>query len=421
MKTESNKSIKHWVVLFSLCGSVASAVGMPIMASGVFINPVSDSLNVLRGSFSIHNTISLIVGAVLALYIPMLLKKVPFKLLILTGTLLGVSSTIGFGFARSLLMFNLLGVVRGIGMGLFSLVLLVMIINNWFEEKHGLATSIVMSFSGVAGAVFSPLFSSLIISIGWQNTYFVMGGLMLICALPTIVIPFTLNPRDEGLLPYGHVPEDKESHKNEETLSSNKPRVNVSAAAFILMLIFVITQTTITGVPQHFPGFAEAANLSTQVGASMLSASMIGSVIFKLLVGYISDYVGSLKATITIISLNIIAGFVLIYLQPTFMLIIAAFFFGGVYSIPSVGVALLTKEFFGKENFNQLYPKISLVVGLGAAISISIVGFIYDFTGSYLNALLLAIVLNSVNILILFTISKITDRQVALTNQLNNI
>ena len=53
------------------------------------------------------------------------------------------------GFVKTLPMFYILGALRGMSTALFSSVPLTMIINNWFVEKHGLATSIVLSFSGV--------------------------------------------------------------------------------------------------------------------------------------------------------------------------------------------------------------------------------------------------------------------------------
>ncbi|WP_051237879.1 MFS transporter [Lacticigenium naphthae] len=411
-----NKSWKHWIVILSLCGLTASAIGLPVMSSGVFITPVSEDLGVLRGSFSIHNTLTLAAAAVVALYIPALLRRYKFKHLVLIGGLMGAFSTIGFGFSDSLWAFNILGIIRGIGTGVYAIIPSTMIINEWFEEKHGLATSIVLSFSGVAGAIFSPVFASLIISIGWQTTYMIMGVVIFVLCLPVILIPFEMSPREEGLLPYGYVPEVEEDERNnvsatEATSGELSKKADINWKHFGLLSLFAIMQTIVTGTPQHFPGFAETLQHSVQVGASMLSAAMLGNIFFKLSLGFISDYIGPIKATLSMLVLNLLVSILLVMVQAPYLLIAGGFLFGGAYSIPSVGIALLVNEYFDRLNFARLYPLISFAISMGGAFSLSIVGFIYDFTGSYTNAFLMGVGINAVNIVILFLVTHLVNKR----------
>jgi len=55
---KNSKVSKHWKVLLVLCGLSASSVGICINSVGVFYAPVSESLEVLRGTFAVHATIS---------------------------------------------------------------------------------------------------------------------------------------------------------------------------------------------------------------------------------------------------------------------------------------------------------------------------------------------------------------------------
>ena len=52
-----SKSSKHWLVLIVCCGLAASSIGVSINSSGVFYTPVSTSLGIMRGTFSMHMTI----------------------------------------------------------------------------------------------------------------------------------------------------------------------------------------------------------------------------------------------------------------------------------------------------------------------------------------------------------------------------
>ncbi|PRY82474.1 MFS transporter [Alkalibacterium olivapovliticus] len=397
-----NKSMKHWIVMLTLCGITISAIGLPVMTNGVFITPIADSLGVYRGSVAMHNTLTLFMKAIMSLYAGILIKKYPFKLVILFGVLLAGISNILLGFANSILIFNILGIVRGIGSGLLAWVPVTIVVNEWFEEKHGLVMSIVLSFSSVTGAVFSPIFTNLIDTIGWEQSYQIMGLLIIAFTIPAIVIPYTLDPRDSGYLPYGYVEVDEETVNKKGRTIKREDQRGVSGLLFGLMFAFTLLQTMLIGVPQHFPGFAQTVNLTSGVGATMLSLAMISSIGFKLGMGYISDFVGPIKSTLSMIFLVAVASLLFIFFHTEGTLYASSLLYGAVFSIPSVSVTLLTKEFFGRYHFVRLYPILAFATSLGGALSISLVGYIFDFTGSYIPAFIFSLAVNLVNFGILW-------------------
>lgn len=397
-----NKSMKHWIVMLTLCGITISAIGLPVMTNGVFITPIADSLGVYRGSVAMHNTLTLFMKAIMSLYAGILIKKYPFKLVILFGVLLAGISNILLGFANSILIFNILGIVRGIGSGLLAWVPVTIVVNEWFEEKHGLVMSIVLSFSSVTGAVFSPIFTNLIDTIGWEQSYQIMGLLIIAFTIPAIVIPYTLDPRDSGYLPYGYVEVDEETVNKKGRTIKREDQRGVSGLLFGLMFAFTLLQTMLIGVPQHFPGFAQTVNLTSGVGATMLSLAMISSIGFKLGMGYISDFVGPIKSTLSMIFLVAVASLLFIFFHTEGTLYASSLLYGAVFSIPSVSVTLMTKEFFGRYHFVRLYPILAFATSLGGALSISLVGYIFDFTGSYIPAFIFSLAVNLVNFGILW-------------------
>lgn len=396
-----NKSLKHWIVLVTLCGVTISAIGLPIMTNGVFITPIADSLGVYRGSVAMHNTLTLFMKAVMSLYAGVLVKKYPFKLVMLTGVLLAGISNILLGFSESIWLFNVLGTTRGIGTGMLAWVPVTIVVNEWFEEKHGLVMSIVLSFSSVAGAVFSPVFTRLIQSVGWELSYQFMGLLIILFSLPALLVPFTMDPRDSGYLPYGKLSEAAESTVKREAVKLEAQK-SVNGTLFALMFTFTLLQTMLIGVPQHFPGFSGTVDLSSQVGATMLSVAMLSSIVFKLGMGYISDQIGPMKSTITMIVLVGTASLMLILFRSEWALYAAALLYGGIFSIPSVSVTLLTKELFGRYHFVRLYPILAFATSLGAAVSISLVGYIFDFMGSYIPAFIFSLGINLFNLILVW-------------------
>ena len=400
-----SRSRMHWLVAVMMCGLAISAVGLPIMTNGVFITPIADSLNVYRGSVAMHNTLTLFMKAVMSLYVPRLINRFGFKRTIILGVILAGGANYLLGWVSSLWLFNILGTLRGIGTGLLAWVPLTIVINEWFSEKHGLVTSVVLSFSSITGAIFSPVFSNLIDSLGWEQSYRIMGILIVLFALPAILVPFTLDPRDSGYLPYGTDDSEKGRAREREVVKRDEQR-DVSLFLFVLLFIFTLFQTLLIGVPQHFPGFAQSLSYSSDMGATMLSIAMVSSIGFKLGLGYVSDHWGPVRSTVSILVLIAVSSVILLTFELVPLLYVGAFLFGAAFSIPSVSVTLLTKEFFGRYNFTRLYPILAFSTSLGGAISLAAVGFIYDFTGSYAPAFAVALGINLVNILILLFISN---------------
>lgn len=183
------KGPKHWLVLIAACAMSASSFGISLNVIGVFYTPVAESLGVYRGTFAVHATLSSLALAIVTLYFSQLLNRFGWKPLLTFGVLLASLSTAAMAFTTQMWVFYILGTLRGLGAGLFAAVPVSLVINNWFEEKKGLAMSIAFGSSGITGAIFSPIFTSLIDSIGWESTFIIMGATIFLIALPAILIP----------------------------------------------------------------------------------------------------------------------------------------------------------------------------------------------------------------------------------------
>ena len=63
------------------------------------------------------------------------------------------------------------GVVFGLAGSFIFVVPAPILIDNWFKKHKGLALGCAMSFSGIGGAVLSPVFTLLIETFGWREAY----------------------------------------------------------------------------------------------------------------------------------------------------------------------------------------------------------------------------------------------------------
>lgn len=403
-------STKHWMVLACVSFMFAASAGIINNVIGVFYTPVSESLGILRGTFALHATITMVLVGIVSLFTPRLIRRFGWKPVLSMGIALAFIGTAGMAFTNHLGGFYLLGALRGIGSGLFGLVPMTILINNWFHQKNGLAISLASAFSGLIGMIFAPIFAGVVANFGWRTGFIAMGATIVVLALPAILYPYQLSPQQENLLPYGY--------KSNETVAnlafSEKTREDANlktiSISFVAMIVFSILHTNILGMNQHLSSYGESIGMSLQLSGYMLSAAMLGNISFKLMIGPLSDRVGAIKSTIVMNAVNV-AGLVILILWPVALpSVFAAFLFGSVFSVGSVALPLLSNQFFGKELSEKVFPILTFTSSIGSAFSNTMVGYIYDFTGSYQTAFLIAIVFQLVNLVMLFLAYKFSLR-----------
>lgn len=134
----------------------------------------------------------------------------------------------------------------------------------------------------------------------------------------------------------------------------------------------------------------------------MLSAVMLGNVFFKLIIGPLSDRFGAITSTLIMNGVNVLGLFILITTEAHYATIFAAFLFGSVFSVGSVALPLLSNQFFGKKLTQRVFPILTLTASIGSAFSNTMVGYIFDFTGSYSSALLIAVAFQVINLGMLY-------------------
>ena len=331
-------------IILASSGLIAATLGMVNNVAGIYFTPIAEDFGVGIEATSLTLTISNYMFAISGILVPRLLKTVSFRKILFIGTLGVVLGTAGLSVAASLPVLYLFNILRGFSCGLISLVLVTMLINYWFRSSVGLITSLVIGCSGITGAVFSPVMTSIIQMSGWRTSYLLGAVIMAVMLLPVLLLPIRLTPEEMDMEPYG---------KGAETF------------------------------PPHLPSLAEASAFSAGVGSAMLSVCMIINTAGKVVLGVLSDVFGS-KRAILLFGILVISGICLLLFvpQPTIS-IVAAALLGFSFSLPTVGIVLMIRGLFGTENYGSVYPKISMAITITSASGYFIIGLLYDLSGSY--------------------------------------
>lgn len=376
---------KYILAAICACSLVGASLGLLVNVAGVFFTPMADDLHVGRGSVAMALTIATLVYAFGGLVAPKLIHVSTYKKWLIVCTLVIVLSTVGISFCRSLIPLYLFFGIRGFFAGFTGPVLMSILVNNWFYEKNALINSIAMGVSGLLGALFSPILTSIIEASNWQTGVLVNGALLLVFYLPAILLPIGYIPETQGMAPYGAAP----------VKDGKTPEVavwTIIPILVVLLTLFAATGPFVTAYPPHFPGIAGSYGFSSAVGATMLSICMFSNSGGKLIFGVISEKLGSLPSMLLYAALSSL-GILLILLFPqTIFLYLGAALVGLVYTMGSVAIVVATRDLVGLGNYNKVYPKVYTVAIIVNALSGSVIGFIYDAFKSYRIALLIALI-----------------------------
>ena len=166
-------------------------------------------------------------------------------------------------------------------------------------------------------------------------------------------------------------------------------KVAVASLAFWCLFVFAgIASFIHGGIEQHMPGYVASIRFTASFAALVVSAESVGSVLDKLVMGWLNDKIGVRRTTIielVLIAVGIV-GFV-VFRNPV-LLVLSTVLFGVQDSLMSVSLPLLIRDIFGSRNYTQIHAWIRTGVGLFGSFSGVLVGAVYDTSGTFVPAFL---------------------------------
>ena len=312
-------------------------------------------------------------------------------------------ATAGCAFARELWHFYLLfGVLMPMGMAFCGWPILGPSLANWFTHRRGLAIALGQMGSGLSFTY--GFFVEFIISeVGWRYAYIVIAAILVAILLPIYFLFFHYRPQSKGLEAYGvsktpAVPETKETAVLAEGSLSHDWTLGSAVRTYKLWLI-ALAYMLFWGIGcylalAHQVKFAEDVGYSSTFAASIFALFGIFMTV-GMFFSSISDWVGRETTVFLAVVLVIGAMIALVSVRDTsapWLLYIYAICFGCGAGLFSPAVLAGTADIFHGKHFGAIAGLLQTGMGTGGAIGPWLGGFIYDISGSYLNAFIFCMV-----------------------------
>jgi len=376
-----------WYIVAACLLIAAAGIGFLNTAS-IFIIPVTEDLGLSRGEFTFFRTIVVVLSAALLPVYGKLARRISIKKILIIGTTISSLSFMGFAAGSYIWHFYLIAIISGAFVNASHFMILGILINRWFDDKKGLALGIAFAGSGLGAAIMVPLVSRVIENYGWRSGFIFSGVTALVVLIPTILFLVKERPEDIGLSPYkndsGNEIDSRQDPKVQTGLTLSEAR---KKPAFWLLAVALLCVSISASAPNaHTAPYLEDLGYPVQIVAAMVSLTFIMLTGGKILMGLFFDRFGTLIG-------GIVLG-ILCILSPVFAILAAyppapwlhAIFLGLASTGFSIPVNIYALKFFGEKDFPAILSILSMIMAFGAAFSPPLMGFAYDFLGSYLIA-----------------------------------
>lgn len=400
MKDNKNGGAIHYAWFILAISAVVLGVFVPIVTSlsNSWQIAVTEDLGFSRTAYSISGTITQAVGIFLGPVASYYLTKYNFKKLWTAFAILFSAGVFGFSLAQNQYHFYISAFVVGVCFIATTSIPIMMMINNWFYEKRGLATSIAVSGISAGGAILSPLISRVISNYGWRTSYRMYSLIILVIAVVFGVFLIYLKPEDRGMKPYGFKKKEEIEKENLGGEVSKSLEVGLSLTAsvtcsfFIFLILGSITNGLANGASLQFPPALQQA-LGVERSGSIISIYLLIGVFGKLLLGEIADRFGIYKALI-FGSITLSLSFVsMLFIDTSWGPWALAVIFGLGLAMGTVIPPLVTSSIYNREMYGEAYGFVQSGMQIGAAIGPLFVSFIFDRSASYYIAWIVNIIL----------------------------
>jgi len=277
----------------------------------------------------------------------------------------------------------------GVGLGIgCSYVPAVGAVTRWFVRRRGFASGLAVSGIGVGTLVVPPLAALLIESVGWRETYLILGLFAVVVGAGMAML-IEDDPRGRGLNADGDPPASGDKVIAAAGVPIGKVIasqrfIGLYAACFIcsfgLFVPFV-----------HLVPYALDKGVSQSAAVLLLGAIGVGSTAGRFFLGGLADRLGrplSFLMMFVGMGLSFVIWFFSASLWPlaAFALVYGVFYGGFVALAPAVVI-----DYFGGRHASSIIGILYTSVALGTLMGPSAAGFAFDVSRSYTLPILVSI------------------------------
>ncbi len=403
-RTESRPGVYFgwWTVLVS---GILSGIGHGFYGYGfsVFFKDLAAELNLTRAITSIGSGIGRLEGGLESAPAGWLADRFGPKWVMFIGICTTGCALILMTFVNSVWSYFLVwGFLIGTGLNLGLTVTVDKTVIEWFVRKRGLAQGTKFALIGAGGVVAVPIVTWLVGVYDWRMTCFIWGLVLLACAPLVLVFVKSKGPEHYGLLPDGAqvgprvaanvddmIARGAEYAASFEEIEYTFKQTLRTRAFWLFVAAFIIQTVIIGGIGIHIVPFLTDMGISEATAGAMMSMQVFFTIPSRFLGGFLADQVDKRGLPLVMafgMSLQAVglAVFLILRTIPSVYLFLILYGLSTGAGTPLLTVAL--GRYFGRRSFGSIFGVLRAFQAPFSFLAPTYSGWVYDTTGSYINA-----------------------------------
>lgn len=382
-----------YIVGVGFLANVASSFALASTMS-IFLKPLTTDLGVSRGVFSLLRSGEGIIGACFAPMVGTWVDRFGGRWLMVLGTAV---VALGYFLLSHVETFEQFVWIRltlvTLGDSMMGYMVVNVIIAQWFRRYRGRAMAISSMGVGFAKVCMPIVAASLILWLGWRQTWLVFGLITLgLLVVPALVI-IRRAPEAMGLLPdgdqqpaaVGFAASKRAAAEKaaDQEVAWSRAEAARTMAFWLLVITFGISSIGVSGLNLHVYSYVTDLGYSAVIAATVMSIIASMQLVSPLAWGVLAEQIGArYAATLRFVIQGI--GLAVAIIPGNLVCLYAGFLLygiglGGNMVLPDI----LWADYFGRQSLGKIRGMGLFISHFLAAIGPPFFGFLFDITGGY--------------------------------------
>ncbi len=363
---------RPWIVIACAAFIVTLAMGVR-QSFGLFLPQMSVDIGISRSDFGLAMALQNLLFGLVQPFVGALADKHGAGRVVVAGALLYALGLIGAAFATDAIGLHIsFGIFIGMAQSATTFVVVLGAVGRVVSaEKRSSAFGIVTAGGSLGQFLVVPLASMLLGDVGYQQTLWIMAGLVALCGLLAIGVA----GRSDGGTTLA---------LEEQSAREALREAAVHRGYWLLNAGFFVCGFHIAFIATHLPAYLDDKGLGIDIGAQVLA--LVG--LFNILGSYVFGRAGDVLRQKYVLSALYTARSIVIALFLFLPLTHAsALVFAGAMGFLWLGTVPLTSgivgRIFGVRYLSMLYGIVFLSHQIGSFFGAWMAGLIFDWAGSY--------------------------------------
>ena len=373
---------------------VAGAFVAMVLTNGLFtygftvmVNPIREDFGASLEQVMYSLTLGTLGGLVVGPVVGALIDRYSVRGLMTTGCLITVVGLYLLAQTQSILTFSILfGITMTLSMNTMSSLPGSAVVSRWFTRSRGKALGIAAMGTSLGGVIVPALLSWWVETGGWRVAMENLALVTLLVVTPFVWFTVRNRPQDLGLLPDGDAQPAAAAVAGASD-SMGMGEIVRTPAFWLVGLSMGCVFAAFSSMLANLGPYAARLGNSEAAVSTMIAVLSVGGLVGKLVFGTAADRL-NLKFGLWGSHALLLFAFVLLLLEPPFwVLLIAATAFGlSTGGMLPVWNAMMARV-FGVDSFGRAVGAMGPLITLCILPAFTIVGRLFDSTGSYSSGL----------------------------------